>query len=273
MKAIITLKLAFLIVTFSLKAQLTDTCKLVFTLKQSFDFFTVDQVGNFYVVSNHALTKYNAKGLKIAEYQNNARGRISSIDVTDPMRPLVFYKEFNQLVFLDVFLAELRAPVKLDELGCEQISMVCSSKNGGFWLYDAVNNQIKNYDGRLDLGFQSVRLSSVFDIQSEPVFLKEQSLNLFLGCGEDGIMVFNEYAAYLRTLPVNISSNVLIEDNFIFYFNKDKDSIVKYSLKTYDEQFLPIPDIIIETQPRHIILKSRQLYVLTSEAFSIYQCD
>jgi len=73
-------------------------------------------------------------------YSNKRFGTITSIDCTNPLKMLVYYKDFQQLVFLDNQLTQNSEAISLEDLGYEQTDLICTSMNNSFWLYNKQNN-------------------------------------------------------------------------------------------------------------------------------------
>ena len=93
----------------------------------------VDRLGNIYLVKNNVVAKYDADMNFLCAYDNYPAGSMSSLDVSNPFKVIVFYSEFNKLIYLDSKLAELLSPLMLDDAGLYNIKVVCSSVFGGFW--------------------------------------------------------------------------------------------------------------------------------------------
>ena len=62
-----------------------------------------DNLGNGYVYDLNTIIKYSPNGDSIGTYSNNRLGNITSIDVTNPYKILVFYADYSIIVFLDNF--------------------------------------------------------------------------------------------------------------------------------------------------------------------------
>lgn len=104
----------------------------IIKLDQEPELFTVDKIGNIYVYRQHLLKKYTAEGKLLAQFSNYESGKLHSIDVSDPFRLLLFYRDFNQIAFLDNKLNSVGDPVNLAELGFNSVSTVCKSKQMQF---------------------------------------------------------------------------------------------------------------------------------------------
>src|ERR1700761_4863322 len=65
--------------------------------------FTVDNVGNIYLLSrDNQLKKLDANGDSVSLYNSVTRfGDISFIDVTNPLKILIYYRDFATIVEVD----------------------------------------------------------------------------------------------------------------------------------------------------------------------------
>src|SRR5262245_40477512 len=68
--------------------------------------FTVDNLGNIYVLSNaNQLKKLSPAGDSLAVFNDVRRfGKVSFVDVTNPLKIVVYYREFTTIIELDRFL-------------------------------------------------------------------------------------------------------------------------------------------------------------------------
>jgi len=89
------------------------------------DFFSTDGFGNLYIIQNSEIIKISTKDDKKTVYSNFSSGKISSIDPSDPFRILVYYKDFNRILFLDKNLTEIMSPIPLDDKGIFNAISVC----------------------------------------------------------------------------------------------------------------------------------------------------
>ena len=68
-------------------------------LKVKFDFFTTDNIGNIYAVKEDELMKYLPSGRFFARYSNLKLGSITAVDATNPLKIVLYYRDFQQIVF------------------------------------------------------------------------------------------------------------------------------------------------------------------------------
>src|SRR3989339_558923 len=61
---------------------------------------SADPLGRFYIVRNGMLIKYSGSGDSLASWSDPAKGAITRIDATDPLRTMVLQQDFNLIRFL-----------------------------------------------------------------------------------------------------------------------------------------------------------------------------
>jgi hypothetical protein len=149
--------------------------------------FAVDNLGNFYFVTGNSLTKTDSEFNIISVYDNKSNGDISDIDISNPFRIQLFYRDFNTLIFIDNTLAELRAPIMLDDLQIYSADAVCSSAQGSFRIYDNQNSAVVSFDKDLKIIQTGVNLYSVSD--SKKLLKLRETNNYVFVLFESGRMI------------------------------------------------------------------------------------
>lgn len=102
-----TTKAAFaLSVVFSLSSMVS-----YFSLLNSYEtkanILAVDNFSSFYSASNNSVLKFSNEGKFLYRYEEFNYGKIGMIDVSNPMKMMVFYPDFMTVVTLDKFLSPL----------------------------------------------------------------------------------------------------------------------------------------------------------------------
>jgi hypothetical protein len=225
-----------------------------------------DALGNIYIINGSEISRYDRDYRNIARYANAYLGQPASLDVSDPLRILTFYKDYNTLLWLDNFLTELRSPVRLDELGYEQVELVCSSSQGGFWIYNSLTDQIHSFDAGMNLVHESISLRPMLGRSEGPVFIVEKNRNIYLGFPGTGILVFDRFGNYRKTLPVTGISRFQVTDSYLFYMREE--AFFRFSLTEGTETEITLP---AEQVPLHAEIQDRVLYLYYTSKVSVYQ--
>jgi hypothetical protein len=227
----------FLFITSACFAQ--DKFNLITTIETPSDFFTSDSQGNVYVVKGNELAKYDKKGKLLYKYSNKNSGNISFVDASNMLKILIFYKDFLQVVFLDNTLSINGEPLSLDKIGYQQAQLACSSQNSGIWIYDQQNFELIRLDQNLLKTQQTGNLSALLYVDLQPDYLLEYDNKIYLNNPSTGILIFDVYGTYYKTIPVkNIHLFQPIGD-WIYYMS---DKRVKSSnIKTSEEKEFAMP--------------------------------
>ncbi len=231
------------------------------------DFFTSDQLGNLYIIKNTELKKVDFENNQEKNYSNSLFGKISTVDVSDPFKTLLFYKDFNKIVFLDKNLSEIISPIILDDLGYYNVLSVCQSVNGGFWLFDQSLSQLVYIDKNLNTVKKSSQLSDLLrqNIEQKQVFMLEKNDYIYLGINGEGVLLFDNYGTYLKTFPLLNSGGFQVSNGIISYYKKGE--LYFYNTNNFTENHITLPkhDCI------QVRIENKRLFMQTKEKIFIYQ--
>ena len=95
----------------------------------------LDQFGNIYLVLGSELRKLTPVGEFEASFADPNFGDIDHIDLLNPMAPLIYYADFNQLRILDNRLNQSQS-LSLLNLGFNDPKLIAYSDQNRFWVYD-----------------------------------------------------------------------------------------------------------------------------------------
>ncbi len=233
------------------------------------DFFSTDGFGNLYIVQNSELIKINTNDNKKLVYSNFSSGKISSIDPTDPFRILVYYKDFNKILFLDKNLTEIMSPITLDDKGIYNVISVCQSVNGGFWVLDQNSAQLLYLDRSLNIVKKSAVIEEIYDqnTDTKQAFMLEKNDYIYVGFENTGVMQFDSYGVYIKTFPLFNFTNFQVIDNIIVYYSEGKLNF--YNTQNYQEESLKIPvENIVRT-----VIEGNRLFVQTVKKILVYNLN
>ena len=235
-------------------------------LKAKHNFFTGDNLGNAYLVNEDELVKYLASGKFFARYSNLKLGSITSVDATNPLRLMLYYRDFQQIVFLDNQLSKNSEAVSLEQLGLEQTHLVCAAANNGFWIYNKQNNELLRFDEQLKKVSSTGNLKQVLKSDLSPNFMMEHNGYLFLNCPTTGVYVFDIFGAFSRMIAIKDMANFQVDGNIMYY---QKDSIFcSYNFKTFEEACRPLP-----VQQARVVVKyyNKDMYCSCRDSLLIYR--
>ncbi len=213
--------------------------KKIFTIHAKQNFATLDNLGNLYLVKDDELLKYLANGRFFVRYSNLKLGNISSIDVTNPLKLMLYYRDFQQIVFLDDQLSVNSDNVSLEHLGYEQTDLVCASANNSFWIYSKQNNELLRFNESSKKIAFTGNLKQVLQTDIDPNFMIEYNGLLFLNCPDNGIYVFDIFGAFSRVIGIKGLQQFQVGESILYYH---KDSLLcSYNYRLLDEACKTFP--------------------------------
>lgn len=233
----ISLFAALFFYTFCISAQQPFRLSYTFTAP-AVEKVYVDELGNVYTQSKSELRKYNMNDTLFARYSELGNGNITGMDVTNPMRLTVFYADFSRVVILDNTLNYLRNTIDLMEEGMEQVLAVCSSYDGGLWMYNRDNFTLQRFNVQLKPDRSIPNLNTVISADFRPEMMLEKENILYLYDRGTGIHLFDIYAGYLKTLPLALNGTFAVLDNSIYWV--DKNELHRYSMQRFTEDTWPL---------------------------------
>ena len=215
---------------------------LIKSIETESDFFTTDNQSSVYAVKANELTKYNKDGKLLYKYSNKNYGNISFVDASNMLRILIFYKNFLQVVYLDNTLSANGETVSLDKIGFQQTQLVCSSHNNSMWIYDQQNFSLVRLDRNLETIQQTNNLNALQNDTLQPNSILEYDNRVYLNNPKTGILVFDIYGTYYKTIPVKNATQFQPIGDWVYYLVDKK--VKAYNIKTTEEKEfqMPLPD-------------------------------
>ncbi|HET9280167.1 MAG TPA: hypothetical protein VFN95_18355, partial [Flavitalea sp.] len=137
--------------------------------------FSVDNFGNIFILfSNGQLKKLNPNGDSLAVFNNVKRyGKLFSIDVSNPLKILLYYKDFSTVVILDRLL-NFRGMIDLRKLNLYQVKAIGQSYDNNVWVFDELESKLKRVSEEGKIIDQSTDFRVLFDSVPSPQHIIDQ---------------------------------------------------------------------------------------------------
>ena len=227
---------------------------------------TTDQFGFYYEVKNTEINKYAINGKLNCSYSNNILGVIASVDVSNPQKIVVYFKDFTKVLILDNTLSPTSEIMDLTRLELDETSLVCRSYNNGIWYYDPIRFELIRKDKELETTNSSGNLANALMINIQANYLVEYNNRLYLNDPKNGLLVFDNFGTYLKTIPLYGLYSFQVKDKFLIYANAESH-IELYNFftleKTLFKQFKynAVKTIRLEGNLMFIQDKKNQLFI------------
>lgn len=222
-------------------AQKDPTFILSKTIPGDFSYFTVDNLENIYLVNNSSdqLKKLNSNGDSAGVFNNVRKyGKLFSIDAANPLKLLLYYKNFVTIVVLDRFL-NIRNTINLGKKNIFKVKAIASSYDNNIWLFDEGDNKIKKIDDNGDVLLETVDFRTLFDTVPSPSQINDQDGFLYLYDPSKGFYTFDYYGSLKNKIPFSHWNNTEIIGKNMYGF---ADTILyKYQTGSLKLSEYPIP--------------------------------
>lgn len=245
----------------------TTPYRLINTIDTKADAFTSDNIGNFYLYNKNEILMYDSTGFLKNRFSDKSLGKITSVDARNPLKIVVFFEDLPAIIFLDNMIAQNGETVWLQKLQMEQTSAVCASYNSGLWLYDRLQFQLTRVDQHFKITHQTGNLAQIIGTRLNPEWMMEEGNWLYVYNPLSGILIFDIYGTYLKTIPKKNLVNMQVFENTLLLFDGEK--FIQYNTKTLQEQTIPLPDIPLN-EIKMVKVNKNKLAVLTKDKLLIY---
>lgn len=239
--------------------------KELFRINEKAEYIVIDNLNNIYSVNQAELDKYDSQGKFQFRYSDMQLGNISSVDATYPLRPFLLYSELNYIATLDNTLSNNRGIINLLHHNIGLATAACSSVQNFFWFFDMMNFSLIRTDDNFNIVRNTGNLSQLLSIELHPNFMVEFANKLYMNNPETGILVFDVYGTYIKTIPLKGLDQFQVFENEIVYF--DSGQLVRYNPMIFQSQIIEIPmacEMAYFNGKNRIILKQKDEIIVLS---------
>ncbi len=206
---------------YSLISQISLNKKLNFNLAKTFDFVEIDNQGYLYLVDNDQILKFNKNGEELYSYSNKSLGEIAELDVSNSLRPVIFYKDQGLIVLLDNTLSQQEDILNLSSLNLDQANCIANSNfDNGIWFYDMSVNEIIKINSNAQVQFKSGNLSAILNNIHLPIIsLQEKNGKLYAQTSNE-ILVFDQYGSLVNDYRISSNSKPIYAKTSILFIDE-----------------------------------------------------
>ena len=203
MKRLASILIVHLCFLLSVTAQKDTSFRLHHIVKIAAADLAADNLDNLYVLTTTGqLRKFNASGDSVGVYNDVKRfGRVYSLDVSNPLRLVLFYKDYSTVVLLDRYLSSTTS-LDLRRSGMSQVSAAANSYDNNIWVFDAVENKLKKVDESGRVLMQTSDLRQVLGFSFNPEKIIDEDKQVYLFDSHYGVIAFDYYGTLQKKYPL-----------------------------------------------------------------------
>jgi len=241
--------------------------RLTLTLSQDIADFTVDALGNIYILNSaNQLKKIGPDGDSMAVFNDVRRfGKITSVDATNPLKILVYYREFTTVIELDRFLNIVNT-IDLRKQNILQAKAVGLAYDNNVWVFDELDAVLKRIGDDGSLVSQTTDFRQLFDSVPDPTVIRDQEGYVYLYDPAKGVYIFDHYGALKTHLDLRGWEDFDVIGTSLL--GRDDRDLFRYQPGTLDMQQQPIPAAYRDALRIHIT--PTVVYVLKKTGLEVW---
>jgi len=220
-------------------------------------FIGADKFSNLFYTQNRTL--YKVESNKTLEYAALNLGEITTVDIVNPLKISVFYKQSNTAVLLDNTLTEI---TRINFSGLEEFrntSMATTANDRRLWIFNTGLQQLELFDYRLNkVIVQYPPLDAI------PVSFVS-NFNLCWLQNEGFLRTYNTYGTLVKEMATPITFDRLVQSENSLVGLKDD---VFYIKSKDSDSFTPLDNL--EITPQEFSLIGEILYIYDGQNLMTY---
>lgn len=250
------------------RAQNDSAFQFLKSIKGDFTYFNVDNLDNIYLITdNNQLKKLNANGDSVAVFNDVKKyGNPDFIDVTNPLKALLYYKNYSTVVVLDRLLT-VRNNINFRKQNIFYVNNVTLSYDNNIWIFDEEDYKLKKIDEDGKLLQASTDWRMLFDTVPAPVKIIDRDDFVYLYDPEKGFYIFDYYGGFKNRLAFLNWTNVEVNASTVYGFKNNK--LYSYQLKSLQLKEYKLPAFF----GKFISIKAMnsKVYLLNEKGVDIYE--
>jgi len=229
--------------------------------------FTADNLGNLYLLTkNNQLKKLNVKGDSMAVFNDVRRyGKLYSINATNPLRTVLYYRDFRTVIILDRLLNTVNT-VDLRKRNMFQVKTIAPSYDNKVWVFDEQESKLKKVDEEGKVVSETADLRLVLQDAPVPLRIFDQNGFVYMYDPERGMYIFDYYGAMKNKIALLNWEDVQVLGNSIV--GRKDGKILNYTPGTIEIKETPLPEVF--NQYKDIFITPQGVYVLDIKGVKLY---
>lgn len=245
----------------------TSAYNLVTEIGVEAKLIATDKLQQLYIVTEkNEVIKYNPEGKELFRFSNNTLGELTHIDATNPFSVLLYYPDYMTVYTLGRTLNQT-GEFNLFDLNLTDVQAVGMANDNNLWLYDDVFYKIKKINRKGDILRQSENLQNQLDKLIEPNFIVERENLLYVNDPKLGVLVFDIYGQYVKTLDIkNLTSFQIMGEQLIY---QEENQLKSFHLKSLVSKIIDLPAGI--SNEHQVQIQKSNLFVMKKKSLLIYK--
>jgi hypothetical protein len=235
--------------------------------------FEVDNLGNIYALTKtNQLKKFNAAGDSVAVFNDVKNyGTLTNIDVSNPQKLVLFYKQFATAVILDRFL-NFQNKINFRNQNLQLLNTVALAFDNQYWLFDEQKFTLKKVNGNGTLLTESNDTRQALGTVLQVAKIIDREGLVYLYDTKKGIYVFDYYNNFKTKYNLTNIETFDVEEGFIYTIKKQKNTegFIVERLNTATLQLVTSPISLSGKKLKSIKLLKNIFYLQTTNGIEVH---
>lgn len=165
-------------------------------------------------------------------YSNLKLGKITQLDIVNPLKTIVLYKATNSTIVLDNRFAEIKI-INFNQIqNPKLVSHVSNANHTNFWIFNTIDNRLELFDYKTLTSKVKTNpiTSKILDITSDYNYVWLLTQEHILCYNYAGSLIYKLKNDNYKALK-NVDENLILQSkNSLYFYNKDTKKIDSISL-------------------------------------------
>ena len=244
-----------------------DSFKLEKIIAGNFTMMDVDVLNNIYLITTgNQLKKYNPSGDSMAVFNDVKKyGNPTLMDVSNPLKVLLYYKNYSTVVMLDRLLSQ-RNSINFRQQNIFSVKAIATSYDNNIWLFDEQDYKLKKIDEEGKLLQESTDWRVLMDAVPSPSVIIDNNNFVYLYDEAKGFYIFDYYGTYKNNLPFLNWKNIAVAGGRITGMQTNR--LHSYVIESLNDKMYTLPAFF----RNYVSIKAinGKVYVLKEDALEVY---
>lgn len=224
------------------------------------NFIGVDNTNHIYYIKNNTL--YKKTNDKLISYANIHLGTITSVDITNPLKIVVFFKDFNVVVILDNELNELTDSINFTSLLNKNVTYVGTATNANLWLFSNDDNTLHLWNYKTKKVDVTIPLQNDFKYE----FICSNYRNIWL-ISKESTLHYNEYGSFIELVAIkNLKKGIAYKNGFVYLAN---EQLIYYNANQYKNLLIVDNEVEVNFKKAFFYIVNDTVYFFDGKSINL----
>ncbi len=231
------------------------------TIPGNFTAFTIDNLDDIYLINTaDQIKKLSPNGDTSIFNEVRKYGKLFSIDATNPLKILLYYKDFATIVVLDRYLT-IRNTINLRKQNIFKVKAIAPSYDNNVWIFDEGDAKLKKIDDNGNVILETIDFRNIFDTIPSPTQIVDRDGFVYLYDTSKGFYSFDYYGSLKTRLPFLYWNNIEVIANTLYGFSDT--ALYQYKMRSLNLKEFKLPQSF--STALQIKAGNSKVYVLQKE--------